>query len=223
MVASGFGARFGIWDYRVAFSILRWSTYAALAIVAFALLGLLVPRIRSRAWLALVVALVVAGMAAAFPLVWMQRARSLPPVNDITTDPEHPPAFVAILPLRKDATVPAAYAGPEAAELQRRGYPDIAPIHVDDDPRTAFAAALAIATRLGWEVVAAESTAGVIEATATTPWFGFHDDVVVRIAPEGPGSRIDIRSVSRVGRGDFGTNARRVREFASAFTAPEAR
>ena len=66
---------------------------------------------------------------------------------------------------------------------------------------------------MGWKIVAADSTAGRIEATATTPWFGFKDDVVVRVRPEGSGSRIDVRSVSRVGQSDVGTNARRIRAY----------
>jgi uncharacterized protein (DUF1499 family) len=64
-----------------------------------------------------------------------------------------------------------------------------------------------------WEVVAADAAAGRIEATATTPWFGFRDDIVVRIVPADGGSRVDVRSVSRVGKGDLGVNARRIREF----------
>jgi len=62
-------------------------------------------------------------------------------------------------------------------------------------------------------VVASDAAAGRIEATATTRWFGFKDDVIVRIRPEAAGSRVDVRSVSRVGRGDLGANAARVREF----------
>ncbi|HJR53568.1 MAG TPA: DUF1499 domain-containing protein, partial [Gemmatimonadota bacterium] len=60
---------------------------------------------------------------------------------------------------------------------------------------------------------------GRIEATATTPWFGFKDDVVVRIRPEAGGSRVDVRSVSRVGRSDVGTNARRIEEYLEIVSA----
>jgi len=73
--------------------------------------------------------------------------------------------------------------------------------------------ALAAARASGWAIVAADSAAGRIEATATTAWFGFKDDVVVRVAPEGTGSRVDVRSVSRVGKSDVGANARRIREY----------
>jgi uncharacterized protein (DUF1499 family) len=66
---------------------------------------------------------------------------------------------------------------------------------------------------MGWEIAAADAPSGRIEATAKTPWFGFRDDVVIRVASVGAGSRIDVRSVSRVGRGDLGTNAKRIRAY----------
>jgi uncharacterized protein (DUF1499 family) len=213
---SGFGARFGAWDYRAGFAILRWATYAALAIAAVSLVALLVPRTRAAARHALALALVIGIAAAAFPLAMLQSGRSLPPINDISTDTANPPAFVAIVPLRANAPVPSAYAGEATAKAQRAGYPDIAPALVADAPDAAFAKALAVARSAGWVIVASDPAAGRIEATATTPWFGFKDDVVIRIAPADRGSRIDIRSVSRVGRGDLGTNARRVRGFLSA-------
>jgi uncharacterized protein (DUF1499 family) len=67
--------------------------------------------------------------------------------------------------------------------------------------------------------VAADSSAGRIEATATTPWFGFKDDVVIRVAPDPAGSRVDVRSVSRVGQSDVGTNARRIRAYLARLAA----
>ena len=89
-----------------------------------------------------------------------------------------------------------------------------------DAPAVAFAKALAAARAEGWTIIASDPGSGRIEATATTPWFGFRDDVAVRIRPEGRGSRVDVRSVSRIGRGDLGANAKRVRAFAAAVAAP---
>jgi uncharacterized protein (DUF1499 family) len=66
---------------------------------------------------------------------------------------------------------------------------------------------------MDWQIVSADTAAGRLEATATTRWFGFKDDVVVRIRPDATGSRVDVRSVSRVGKSDVGTNAARVRTF----------
>jgi uncharacterized protein (DUF1499 family) len=146
------------------------------------------------------------------PLQWLQRA-SLPVINDITTDTANPPAFVAILPRRVDAPVPAAYPGGTFAQAQREAYPDIAPLVLRIPPAAAFAKAEDVARTGGWEIVAADQAAGRIEATATTAWFGFKDDIVVRITPTPQGSRIDVRSVSRVGKSDLGTNAKRIRAY----------
>ena len=217
VAASGFGARFGFWDWRTGFGILRWGAYAGLAVATLAVVAALVPRARAGAarWLGAAVAIGIT--AAAFPLYWLQVARSVPPINDITTDTANPPAFVAVLPLRAQAPVPATYAGEATARAQRDGYPDLQPIATADAPPAAFARALAAAHAMGWTIVAADAAAGRIEATATTPWFGFTDDVVIRVAPDARGSRVDIRSVSRVGKSDLGANARRIRGFAAAF------
>jgi uncharacterized protein (DUF1499 family) len=215
LAASGYGARFGAWDFRFGFELLRWSLYAGLATAALVVAFLLLPRLRAGRWPVLVAALAVGIAVAFFPWQWMQTARSVPPINDITTDTENPPVFVAIVPLRAGAPVPAAYPGEATAAAQRRAYPDIHPLELAAPPAEAFARALDAARRMGWEIVAADAGAGRVEATATTPWFGFRDDVVVRVTPTTAGSRIDVRSVSRVGKSDLGTNARRVRAYAA--------
>jgi uncharacterized protein (DUF1499 family) len=216
VVASGFGARFGAWGIGTAFTVLRWGAYAALAIAVLALAAAVVMTMDTRRRVVLMAACVVAAVAGALPIAWMQRARTLPPINDITTDTANPPAFAAILSLRSGSPVPAVYPGKATADAQRGAYPDIAPVVLADPPDAAFAKALAAARAAGWTIIAADAGAGRIEATATTPWFGFRDDVVVRVAPNGRGSRIDVRSVSRIGKGDLGANANRVREFTAA-------
>jgi len=80
-------------------------------------------------------------------------------------------------------------------------------------PAQAFDRALQTAREMGWTVVDSNSGEGRIEATDTTFWFGFKDDIVIRITPADQGSRIDLRSVSRVGRSDVGTNAKRIRKY----------
>lgn len=155
----------------------------------------------------------VAGATAYVPWRGLQRARSVPPIHDVTTDTQDPPAFVAVLPRRAGAANPAAYGGDRVAALQQQGYPDIRPLHLRVAPAAAFASALAEARDMGWVVVGADAAAGRIEATATTRWFGFKDDVVVRVRPEGTGTRVDVRSVSRVGGSDIGTNAARIRSY----------
>ena len=215
IAASGYGTKLGAWDYRMGFTILRYGTYAGLAVAAIALVALIVPRTRAGRVPVLAVALVVALAASALPLYWLQVARTLPPINDITTDLADPPEFVAILPIRASAPVSAAYPGKDTADAQRAGYPDIVPVELASPPQAAFERALAVARDMGWSIVATDPATGRIEATATTAWFGFRDDVVIRVKASGSGSRVDIRSHSRVGRGDLGANAKRIRDFSA--------
>ncbi|CAN5243891.1 hypothetical protein BH09GEM1_BH09GEM1_12720 [soil metagenome] len=137
----------------------------------------------------------------------------VPPIHDITTDTNDPPLFVDILPLRAGARNSAVYGGSRIAALQHAAYPDIAPVDLVIAPAAAFTKALATAIAMSWALVATDSAAGRVEATATTRVFRFKDDVVIRIRPRDGGSRVDIRSVSRVGGSDLGKNASRIREF----------
>jgi uncharacterized protein (DUF1499 family) len=214
LLLAGPGVRLGLWSIHTGFDLLRWAAYLGLAAFAVALVQLLVPRWRGqRAWM-LGLALVLGAVAAGVPWYWRRLADKVPPIHDISTDTSDPPVFVAVLPLRADAPNPAAYGGPELAAEQARGYPDIHPLTLPaTPPGAAFARARDAAREAGWTIVAADSAAGRVEATATTAWFGFKDDVVVRIRPEGQGSRVDVRSVSRVGGSDVGTNARRIRAY----------
>jgi uncharacterized protein (DUF1499 family) len=120
---------------------------------------------------------------------------------------------VAVLPLRASAPNPTTYGGTKIAGLQRRAYPDLGPAILNTPPPHAFEQALATVRAMGWDLVAADQKAGRIEATDTTFWFGFKDDVVIRVRPSEGGSRIDVRSLSRVGGGDVGTNANRIRAY----------
>ena len=214
LLLAGPGVRLGLWSIHTGFDLMRWAAYLGLAALAVALVQLLVPRWRGqRAWM-LGLAIVLGALAAGVPWYWRRLADQVPPIHDISTDTADPPVFVAVLPLRADAPNPAAYGGPELAAEQARGYPDIHPLTLPaTPPGAAFARARDAAREAGWAIVAADSAAGRVEATATTGWFGFKDDVVVRIRPEGQGSRVDVRSVSRVGTSDVGTNARRIRAY----------
>lgn len=209
---AGPGARLGLWEFGTGFLLLRWGAYLGIFAAGLGLLSLLWRPPGARRWPA-VVAVVAGAGAALVPYRWMQKAQLVPPIHDITTDTEQPPQFQAVLPLRADAPNPAEYGGAEIAGQQRQGYPDIAPLALEQPSAEAFRRALEAARGMGWDIVAADSVAGRIEATATTAWFGFKDDVVVRITPAGSGSRVDVRSVSRVGKSDVGANAERIREF----------
>jgi len=146
----------------------------------------------------------------------------LPAVNDITTDPVDPPRFEAITRLRPRGANPIAYPGPAAMQLQRTAYPDIEPLLVSVPPLEAYDAALAVITKRKWRIVDLRPPQtgrreGRIEAVARTPIMGFRDDIVVRVRAAEDGARIDMRSASRYGQHDFGSNARRIESFMAEF------
>ena len=216
LIASGPGTRLGLWPWETGLALMTWAAYTGLAagVGAIVLMALLVvPRWRSRAWIPLL-ALVLALVAVVPPVMLLQNAKSAPLIHDITTDPFDPPAFVALLPERAKAPNGAAYGGAKIAALQQKGYPDIKSLVLKTPPQETMQKAIDAARAGGWEIVSSDSASGRIEATATTRWFGFKDDVVVRVRPEsGGGSRVDVRSMSRVGQSDVGANAKRIREF----------
>jgi uncharacterized protein (DUF1499 family) len=224
LVFIGPGYRLQWWDFRPAFTLMRWAAYGGLVALVLSLLGVVLARPGGpRRGLALALAGALLGLpVCGVPWHWQRTAQRVPPIHDITTDLESPPAFVAILPLRAGAPNPAEYGGAEVAAQQRAGYPDLGPLILQTLPEEAFARALTAAREMGWEIVASDPPTGRIEATARTWWFGFQDDVVVRVRPVGGGSRIDVRSVSRVGRGDVGTNAKRIKAYLSRVASPEA-
>jgi uncharacterized protein (DUF1499 family) len=215
VVLAGPGSKYGWWPWETGFMILKWGTYvgfvaAACAAILVAMLAL--PRWRKRPWVPLV-ALIVALLAIAPPLIFRSQAQGIAPIHDVTTDTFDPPKFVALLPLRQQTPNGADYGGPAIAAQQQKAYPEIKSLVVKSPPAETVQRAIDAARSLGWEIAASDAPAGRIEATATTSWFGFKDDVVVRVRPEGSGSRVDVRSISRVGDSDLGANAKRVREF----------
>jgi uncharacterized protein (DUF1499 family) len=223
---SGIGYRFGWWPLGVAFGLLRWAAYGAIAATLVALVGAVATRPGTgRRGFALSLAAVLIGVATfGGPAMMLERAQKVPPIHDITTDTDNPPEFVAVLPLRAGAANAATYGGAEVATQQRVAYPRVVPLTLSVSPDVAFARALGEARAMGWDIVAAIPGQGRIEATDTTLLFGFKDDVVIRVTPAAGGSRVDVRSESRVGRSDIGTNARRVEAFldrlAKASSAP---
>jgi len=198
-----------------AFSLLRWGAWMGLAALAVgAIVAWLARPGRGRPGFGLALAgLVLGAIAFGAPLALLQKAHRVPPIHDISTDTETPPTFVAVLPLRKDAANPAEYGGAEIARQQHQAYPDIQPAIVALAAPQAYARALQVAQAMGWSIVATAPKSGHIEATDTTLWFGFKDDIVIRVRAQGDASRVDIRSVSRIGRSDIGKNAQRIRDF----------
>ena len=213
LLASGQGVRFDAWSYRLGLGLMLASKWPAWLAAALALIGLLLRPVRAHRAAVLATALAVALAVSWVPFEFGRRARSVPHIHDITTDVVDPPQFVALLAARNASPNGAAYGGREIADQQRAAYPDIVPLVSPLAPEAAFAGVREAAQALEWDITAADPAAGRLEAVATTFWFGFKDDVVVRVVPWATGSRIDVRSVSRVGRSDLGTNAERIRAF----------
>ena len=206
LALSGPGVRFGIWSYRFGLlTVFAWSAYVAIAAALIAALALAIPKARARGPLMPMLALVVGLGVLYVPLEFRSQARAVPPINDITTDTENPPRYM---------TQQREYPGVEFARQQRAAYPDIGPVLLAVPAGAAFKKAVTAAESMGWEVVGADAAAGTLEAVDTTKFFGFKDDIAIRVTPTADGSRVDIRSKSRVGRSDIGTNARRIRAYA---------
>jgi uncharacterized protein (DUF1499 family) len=201
LALSGLGVRAGLWPFRVGFGMFAGALIAGLGAVGVASVALAVPRLR-RPRSILIVALLLGAASAAVPLDYVRRVKTLPYINDITTDTETPPQFSQPKPYER-----------HFGELQGIGYPGLRPLELPMAPAQAFARTRDALQAMGLEIVATDERAGRIEAVATTRWFGFQDDVAVRISPAGAGSRIDVRSKSRVGRSDLGTNAKRIQEL----------
>lgn len=208
--------------------------YAALGLAAIALIGLVFSGARGRVGAAMLfgLALALSGGAGWKMNDLRQTGQSVPPIHDVTTDPDTPPQFATLSPERPadELRVPARPCPEDAAEScvdmsdmtpQERwrayhdaAYGDLESLSLSIPPRAALALSERAARDMGWEIVASVPQAGRIEATATTDWFGFKDDVVIRIAATEAGtSVIDIRSVSRIGVSDLGANAERIRVY----------
>ena len=213
VLAAPFGYRIGVAPLGLAFLLL--AVGVLLIAVSAGVLGARMGRRTGRrdrtAWAALAAAVAVGAV----PMTTLVSGRGAPPIHDITTDTQDPPTFVAAVALNTPGRTD--YEGPALAERQRSAYPDLRTAVLPVAPAGAFRRALGVAQRMGWELLATDPDTLRIEATDRSFWFGFHDDVVVRIAAAGEsGSRVDVRSLSRVGVGDLGVNARRVREFLDA-------
>ncbi len=136
---------------------------------------------------------------------------SVPPIHDITTDLDDPPQFVT-LDVEEVSTGP--FTQEEWRAFHEESYSDIEPVIIDKPPREVLANARALAEARGWEIVDADPEAGILEATATAGYVRFYDDVVVEVTAVADGStRVDMRSVSRVGVSDVGYNAARIKSF----------
>jgi uncharacterized protein (DUF1499 family) len=218
MLAAPLGFRLGLWT---AVTALTKLVPMGLVTGALAALAALVS-LATGGWrvgvgtTAMLLGIVVLGGAAVLLPLRAKKIAERAPINDITTDTADPPAFAAAIAARSRDGAVSTYPGAPTVAIQHANYSDLAPLRLALAPAVAFQRALATAKALGWRVLAADAESGLIEASDKTLIFGFVDDVVLRLRPEGGGTRIDLRSASRVGISDLGKNAKRIRTFFAA-------
>jgi hypothetical protein len=213
-------ARYGLIDKLAGFMPFYLSLNPARALTAIGLVALIIALVRKSGGVAkLALGTVLAGVLtiAIYAMLVIPRGNA-PRLHDITTDVDDPPKFQT-LALREDNLVPFE-SEEEWRAAHRQGYSDLAPILIERAPEEVLASARALAEERGWEIAAYDAATGHMEATATAGYIRFHDDVIVEVTPVADGStRVDMRSVSRVGLSDLGVNAMRIREFLAALQA----
>jgi len=224
IAAVGSGAE--AWSFRIGFTILRYAFYAAMAGGLLAIVAFVIARrggVRTRGLN--LAAFVIAVAFGAYLMSHVSAARSVPAIHDATTDLVDVPIFQT-LPVRADNLENIPDDGrPELAALDpesrwkaihREAYGDLRSLRLAVSPAKAVQRAEALVRARGWDIARVDQQAGIVEATATTLFFRFKDDVVVRVRPDPEregGSIVDMRSISRVGGSDVGVNAQRILAF----------
>jgi uncharacterized protein (DUF1499 family) len=214
MPVAALGTKFGLWPFTIGFLVLAASILLALFTIVIAAIYILKeaysadkPGMRNAALLAFVPMAIVASIVAG--------AGDVPPIHNITTNLANPPTYEAVLPLRAADSNPLEIT-PAVAAVHSAGYSDLKPVISDLSAEQAIVKAEQIAQSMGW-IIVPDQRDNYIEATVTSFWFGFTDDIVIRVTPAQNGSIIDLRSVSRVGKSDLGANAKRINVFINAF------
>lgn len=234
--AAALGTKFGLIDWRVGLGQMTFQAgpLIMMGALAFAVIGLLLALIVTprTGWVSALVAVLIPAAGLGYGAYTLGAIKDIPPIHDVSTDLVDPPGFSkAVVDARAKvgggnaldlltATIPQtpnfpAYGGKSVREVHAEAYGDLKSTVSDVSPTDIFQIVLDAAKAQGWTVTKSDAAAGVIEATQTSFWFGFVDDIAIRIRPlsDGTGSVIDVRSVSRVGLSDLGMNARRVRAF----------
>ena len=238
-MAAALGTKFGVWPWQVGLMTMVVQLGVPLLglSILLGLVALVVVLIRKpRQGLAMALTgLLIPVFAVGYVASVRARAGDVPPIHDISTDISDPPVFSAsVLATRQSVganpvdslTAPMSslkvYQAPAFAKLAEKtlgqvghdAYPAVRTLTLAMPPAKVLAAAEVEARAEGWKVLTTAPAAGTLEATAETFWFGFKDDVTVRIRPTAAGgSVVDVRSTSRVGLSDVGTNAARIKGF----------
>ncbi len=224
--AAALGERLELFDWRFASETMtqRWGEPLVLGVLAFAVAGLVLAFFVApqRGRRIAVLALLSPTVLAAIGFEHMRAEANAAPISDISTDLIDPPAFTQAV---HDARAGVAGAnaldlatektpdGRSFADVQRHAYPNIASIPTGLAPLQAFDIAEKLAREQNWRITMSDARTGRIEATRETLWFGFIDDIAVRVRADGSGARVDMRASRRVGANDAGENVRRVQAF----------
>ncbi|MBL0925259.1 MAG: DUF1499 domain-containing protein [Sphingomonadaceae bacterium] len=228
---SALGTGWGFWEYTSGLKGVTWSFFLGLgAILLGALFGwrarkAISPPPRIRRWIGMLTALVYVGWVGTFLIA----ALSVPAIHDVSTDLADPPTF-RTLQLRADNLDNVPGADDEDMKgmtprqrwvlVHQKAYGNVRSVRINEPVPSVIAKAERLAKARGWDVAVALPEEGRLEATETSAFFRFKDDVVLRVRPTdtGEGSVVDMRSVSRVGVSDLGMNAKRVRSFLADLT-----
>lgn len=214
------GAKWELWHFRTAFSLLTGLSITGavlLAVVGFGLIAS-INRGNQKAKHSATAAVLILLLPLAYVFSNVYKAKSLPVIHDISTDLEKPPAFVHAPAIRDNTENTLAW-NPETVPLQKQAYPDIQPIFLAVPKEQAWSLVEEGIMQLPWELTYHNKDKGIFEATSTSFWFGFVDDIIIRVRADGDKTRVDVRSVSRVGKSDLGKNAQRIRFFRQALLA----
>jgi uncharacterized protein (DUF1499 family) len=213
------GYRIGLWSYQTGFLFLAAGALLSIFTVIGGLVAL-VSTLKARGSegrAQLLIGLLLGGAVVLLLAIKVGDGRSTPAIHDVSTDVGDPPAFDKAIALRDADANPLDYDLAANAAKQQNAYPRVKPIRTDRSVDSSFDRALDVLGSMRLDVVNVDRDDGVIEAVATSFWFGFKDDVVVRVRARGDGATVDMRSVSRVGVGDLGVNAKRIEEFIERF------
>ncbi len=228
------GSKSGWFSVTLGFDWLAIRVAPALAVIgtalgALALMAALIVPPRRGAALALF-ALAVGGLTFSAVAQWRLQAMQAPPIHDVATDWTTPILFSPKLMLARGAasntvetnpTVPISpytrdTAGQSVAAINARTCPAATPVTLLAPPAQAFARTKAALQAAHLALVTDDPAHGLLEATATSFWFGFKDDVAAQVRPSGAGARIDLRASSRLGLSDFGRDCRLVTRLRGA-------
>ncbi len=223
------GTKSGLWGWMFGFVKMTMGYGPKIMMLTFvvSLIAVILSLIAKprKDWMVALLCLAVPVIGMGFGKSVKAKAGKLPPIHDITTDTQNPPTFTqAIVDSRAKCSNSLDYIGTTygkdktlVSAAQVKAYPDIRTLVFTDNTATMYKRALATVDAMGWKLASRSEDMGTIEASYSSFWFGFTDDIAIRIRPsEGGGSLLDIRSVSCVGRSDLGKNAARIRKFRDA-------